>query len=66
MTLAPLAGALNRMIDKKTKDAICKAGNDLSIALTGFYGKVVLNYNNGVFSVANVEQSVKDSCVKTK
>ena len=49
------------MIDDKTKSVICRVGSQLGLSLPGFYGKIVLNYADGKFVVANVEQSVKDN-----
>ncbi len=47
------------MIDAKTKDTLNKAGKQLGLHLPGFYGRVIFNYQNGVYGFSNVEQSVK-------
>jgi len=48
------------MIDKKIQSAICTKGRELQKDLPRFFGKIVLNYSNGLFVVANVEQSLKE------
>ena len=49
------------MIDNDVKKAICRKGRELQTDLPGFFGKIVLNYSNGLFVVANVEQSIKEN-----
>lgn len=47
------------MIDAKTKAILNKTGKELALHLPGFYGKVIFNYQNGVYGFSNVEQTVK-------
>jgi hypothetical protein len=49
------------MIEEQIKKDICRKAAELESSLTGFYGKIALNYTNGKFVVANVEQSIKES-----
>lgn len=48
------------MINETVKNLICNKGREIEKDLVGFYGKITLNYADGKFVVANVEQSVKD------
>jgi hypothetical protein len=48
------------MIDSKIKSTICQKGRELQDSLPDFFGKIVLNYSNGKFIIANIEQSIKD------
>lgn len=52
------------MIDEQIKYAICEKAKELEYTLSGFYGKIVLNYSDGKFINANVEQSIKDNSKK--
>lgn len=49
------------MIDESIKTGICQKAKELQDILPGYYGKIVLNYSNGLFVVANVEQSIRDN-----
>ena len=49
------------MIDNKVKQSICEKAKELEPILSDFYGKIILNYQDGKFSVANVEQSIKNT-----
>ncbi len=46
------------MVDAKTKAILNKMGKELGLHLPGFYGKVVFNYQNGVYANSNVELSI--------
>jgi len=49
------------MIDEKIKQVICSKARELQKEVPGFFGKIVLNYSDGKFVIANVEQSIKDN-----
>ena len=49
------------MIDSNLKSAICLKAKELEKDLNGFFGKITLNYAEGKFVIANVEQSIKDN-----
>ena len=47
------------MIDKKTKTALNDVGQQLSLLLPDFYGKVTFNVYNGVYVNCNLSQSLQ-------
>ncbi len=48
------------MIDDKIKEKLNLLGEELSLTLRGFYGKVTFNFYNGKYVNANIEQSIKN------
>jgi hypothetical protein len=54
------------MIDEKSIDTIRDAARQLQPKLAGFYGKISLNYHNGHFMTANVEQTIKANSDKER
>lgn len=47
------------MVSEETKVILNKTGKGLALHLPGFYGRVIFNYQNGVYGFSNVEQTVK-------
>ena len=52
------------MIDEKTKESLNNIGQELSLTLPEFYGKVTFNIYDGNYVSSNVEQSVKPDNLK--
>ncbi|KKM18138.1 hypothetical protein LCGC14_1668680 [marine sediment metagenome] len=54
------------MVDENMEAVINSTGRNLGLHLPGFYGRVTLNYQNGVYVNSNVEQSIKPDAKKVQ
>lgn len=52
------------MVSDKTKAILNKTGKELASHLPGFFGRVIFNYQNGVYGFSTVEQSIKPDNLK--